>query len=118
MLAHKGSKEGLVAAAVIAGQAEEYDAKCVPAVIFTADFTAPRSPLRANFRGLCRRLLRRILRVPLSRGVCRLLRSLRRERFVHTRRRRSLCVVCKTRVLPTTPSWLVGSRGWLHSWLR
>ena len=36
MLAHKGSKEGLVAAAVIAGQAEEYDARCVPAVIFTA----------------------------------------------------------------------------------
>jgi dihydrolipoamide dehydrogenase len=36
MLAHKGSKEGLVAAAVIAGQNEEYDARCVPAVIFTA----------------------------------------------------------------------------------
>ena len=36
MLAHKGSKEGLVAAAVIAGQSEEYDAKCVPAVIFTS----------------------------------------------------------------------------------
>ncbi len=36
MLAHKGSKEGLVAAAVIAGQAEEYDVRCVPAVIFTA----------------------------------------------------------------------------------
>ena len=36
MLAHKGSKEGLVAAGVIAGQAEEYDAKCVPAVIFTS----------------------------------------------------------------------------------
>lgn len=36
MLAHKGSKEGVVAAAVIAGQPEEYDAKCVPAVIFTA----------------------------------------------------------------------------------
>jgi len=36
MLAHKGSKEGLVAAAVIAGQAEEYDSKCVPAVIFTS----------------------------------------------------------------------------------
>jgi len=36
MLAHKGSKEGLVAAAVIAGQAEEYDSLCVPAVIFTA----------------------------------------------------------------------------------
>ena len=35
MLAHKGSKEGLVAAAVIAGQPEEYDARCVPAVIFT-----------------------------------------------------------------------------------
>ncbi|MCA8980496.1 MAG: dihydrolipoyl dehydrogenase [Planctomycetes bacterium] len=36
MLAHKGSKEGLVAAAVIAGQPEEYDVRCVPAVIFTA----------------------------------------------------------------------------------
>ncbi|MAG63872.1 dihydrolipoyl dehydrogenase [Candidatus Woesearchaeota archaeon] len=36
MLAHKGSKEGVVAAAVIAGQPEEYDAKCVPAVVFTA----------------------------------------------------------------------------------
>jgi dihydrolipoamide dehydrogenase len=36
MLAHKGSKEGLVAAAVIAGQNEEYDARCVPAVIFTS----------------------------------------------------------------------------------
>ena len=36
MLAHKGSKEGLVAAAVIDGQPEEYDARCVPAVIFTA----------------------------------------------------------------------------------
>ncbi len=36
MLAHKGSKEGLVAAGVIAGQKEEYDARCVPAVIFTA----------------------------------------------------------------------------------
>lgn len=36
MLAHKGSKEGLVCAAVIAGQAEEYDARCVPAVIFTS----------------------------------------------------------------------------------
>jgi dihydrolipoamide dehydrogenase len=32
MLAHKGSREGLVAAAVIAGQPEEYDARCVPAV--------------------------------------------------------------------------------------
>jgi dihydrolipoamide dehydrogenase len=36
MLAHKGSKEGLVAAAVISGQPEEYDAKCVPAVVFTS----------------------------------------------------------------------------------
>ena len=36
MLAHKGSKEGLVAAAVIAGKPEEYDVRCVPAVIFTA----------------------------------------------------------------------------------
>jgi dihydrolipoamide dehydrogenase len=36
MLAHKGSREGLVAAAVIAGSPEEYDARCVPAVIFTS----------------------------------------------------------------------------------
>ncbi len=36
MLAHKGSREGLVAAAVIAGQPEAYDARCVPAVIFTS----------------------------------------------------------------------------------
>jgi dihydrolipoyl dehydrogenase len=36
MLAHKGSREGLVAAAVIAGKQEEYDARCVPAVIFTS----------------------------------------------------------------------------------
>lgn len=36
MLAHKGSREGLVAAGVIAGHSEEYDARCVPAVIFTA----------------------------------------------------------------------------------
>lgn len=36
MLAHKGSAEGLVAAAVIAGKPEVYDAQCVPAVIFTA----------------------------------------------------------------------------------
>ncbi|RLB45440.1 MAG: dihydrolipoyl dehydrogenase, partial [Deltaproteobacteria bacterium] len=36
MLAHKGSHEGLVAAAVISGKNEEYDARCVPAVIFTS----------------------------------------------------------------------------------
>jgi dihydrolipoamide dehydrogenase len=36
MLAHKGSREGLVAAAVIAGQNDAYDVRCVPAVIFTA----------------------------------------------------------------------------------
>lgn len=36
MLAHKGSKEGLVAAGVIAGQPEEYDVRSVPAVIFTS----------------------------------------------------------------------------------
>jgi len=36
MLAHKGSREGLVAAAVIAGKKEEYDARCVPAVVFTS----------------------------------------------------------------------------------
>ena len=36
MLAHKGSKEGLVAAGVIAGLNEAYDVRCVPAVIFTA----------------------------------------------------------------------------------
>jgi dihydrolipoamide dehydrogenase len=32
----QGQQEGLVAAAVIAGQKDEYDARCVPAVIFTA----------------------------------------------------------------------------------
>ena len=36
MLAHKGSREGLVAAAVIAGEKDAFDARCVPAVIFTA----------------------------------------------------------------------------------
>ncbi len=36
MLAHKGSKEGLVAAGVISGLPEEYDVRCVPAVIFTS----------------------------------------------------------------------------------
>jgi len=36
MLAHKGSKEGLVAAGVIAGKPERYDVRCVPAVIFTS----------------------------------------------------------------------------------
>ena len=36
MLAHKGSKQGLVCAGVIAGWAEEHDARCIPAVIFTA----------------------------------------------------------------------------------
>ena len=36
MLAHKGSKEGLVCAGVIAGKNEEDDARCVPAVIFTS----------------------------------------------------------------------------------
>ncbi len=36
MLAHKGSKEGLIAAGVIAGKNEAYDVRCVPAVIFTA----------------------------------------------------------------------------------
>ena len=36
MLAHKGSREGLVAAGVIAGQNEAFDSRCVPAVIFTA----------------------------------------------------------------------------------
>ena len=36
MLAHKGSKQGLVAAAVIAGKQETYDVRCVPAVIFTS----------------------------------------------------------------------------------
>ncbi len=36
MLAHKGSHEGLIAAAVISGKNEEYDARCVPAVIFTS----------------------------------------------------------------------------------
>ncbi|MCZ6597512.1 MAG: dihydrolipoyl dehydrogenase [Planctomycetota bacterium] len=36
MLAHKGSREGLVAAAVIAGKPEEFDNRCCPAVIFTS----------------------------------------------------------------------------------
>jgi len=36
MLAHKGSKEGIVAAGVIAGLPEEYDVLAVPAVIFTS----------------------------------------------------------------------------------
>ncbi|MEM6674660.1 MAG: dihydrolipoyl dehydrogenase [Planctomycetota bacterium] len=36
MLAHKGSHEGLVAAAVISGKDEQYDARAVPAVIFTS----------------------------------------------------------------------------------
>ncbi len=36
MLAHKGSKEGQIAAAVIAGQPDRMDVRCIPAVIFTA----------------------------------------------------------------------------------
>jgi dihydrolipoamide dehydrogenase len=36
MLAHKGSKEGLVAAGAIAGRPEAWDVRCIPAVIFTA----------------------------------------------------------------------------------
>jgi dihydrolipoamide dehydrogenase len=35
LLAHKGSKEGLVAAAVIAGRKEAFDARAIPAAIFT-----------------------------------------------------------------------------------
>ncbi|MDO8527178.1 MAG: dihydrolipoyl dehydrogenase [Deltaproteobacteria bacterium] len=35
MLAHKASKEGLVAAGVIAGKKESYDVRAMPAVIFT-----------------------------------------------------------------------------------
>lgn len=35
MLAHKASKEGVVAAEVIAGESAEYDHRAVPAVIFT-----------------------------------------------------------------------------------
>jgi len=35
MLAHKGSHEGLVAAAVIAGKPDENDARCIPSVIYT-----------------------------------------------------------------------------------
>ena len=35
MLAHKGMKEGEVAAEVIAGHASAYDVRCVPAVVFT-----------------------------------------------------------------------------------
>ncbi len=36
MLAHKGSREGVVAAGAIAGKDERFDVRCVPAVIFTA----------------------------------------------------------------------------------
>jgi dihydrolipoamide dehydrogenase len=36
MLAHKGSKEGQVAAAVISGKPDRMDVRCIPAVIFTA----------------------------------------------------------------------------------
>jgi dihydrolipoamide dehydrogenase len=36
LLAHKGSKEGLVAAAVIAGRSELYDVKAMPGAIFTS----------------------------------------------------------------------------------
>ncbi len=35
LLAHKGSKEGIVAAEVIAGKRTVYDVACIPAVIFT-----------------------------------------------------------------------------------
>ena len=48
MLAHKGSKEGIVAAHVIAGQPEEYDARCVPAVIFTSPEMASVGKLEAE----------------------------------------------------------------------
>lgn len=44
MLAHKGSHEGLIAAAVIAGKPDEDDARCVPAVIFTAPEMASVGP--------------------------------------------------------------------------
>jgi dihydrolipoamide dehydrogenase len=36
MLVHKGSRDGLVAAGVIAGLREEYYSGCVPAVLFTS----------------------------------------------------------------------------------
>ena len=52
MLAHKGSKEGLVAAAVIAGKKEEYDARCVPAVIFTSPEMASVGLQEEEARGL------------------------------------------------------------------
>jgi dihydrolipoyl dehydrogenase len=35
MLAHKGTAEGRVAAEVIAGEKSSFDAKCIPAVVFT-----------------------------------------------------------------------------------
>jgi dihydrolipoamide dehydrogenase len=35
MLAHKASYEGRIAAQVVAGKAAAYDAKCIPAVVFT-----------------------------------------------------------------------------------
>jgi dihydrolipoamide dehydrogenase len=35
MLAHKGTREGIVAAEVIAGQRSAFDAQCIPAVVFT-----------------------------------------------------------------------------------
>jgi dihydrolipoamide dehydrogenase len=35
MLAHKATREGIVAAEVIAGEAVEYDPRAIPAVIFT-----------------------------------------------------------------------------------
>jgi dihydrolipoamide dehydrogenase len=58
MLAHKGSREGLVAAAVIAGRREAYDAACVPAVIFTAPEMASvgLSETEAKSRGLALRI--------------------------------------------------------------
>jgi dihydrolipoamide dehydrogenase len=35
MLAHKATHEGLVAAAVVSGSKERWDARCIPAVVFT-----------------------------------------------------------------------------------
>jgi len=56
MLAHKGSREGLVAAAVIAGRPDEYDVRCVPAVIFTSPEMASVGMLEAEAEGLGREI--------------------------------------------------------------
>ena len=57
MLAHKGSHEGLIAAAVIAGKKDEYDVRCVPAVIFTDPEMASVGLLEADARKQGREVL-------------------------------------------------------------